>query len=84
MLHLLATPTARQYPTTKGSGSSSTPQFVKGSDDGKRVQGKVYALTTQDAQATDAVVTGILSPFSIHAIVLLVLVPRIILFLVPY
>ena len=40
---------ARQCPTTKGSSSFSTLQFVKGSDDEKRVQGRVYALTTQDA-----------------------------------
>ena len=40
---------ARQCPTTKVSGSSSTPQVVKGNDDGKRVQGRVYTLTTQDA-----------------------------------
>ena len=39
---------ARECPTTKGSGSFSTPQLVKGNDDGKRVQGRVYALTTQD------------------------------------
>ena len=49
-----------------------------------RVKGRVYALTTQDAQAMDTVVTGILPLFSTHARVLLVLVPHIILFLVPY
>ena len=75
---------ARQCPTTKVSGSSSTPQVVKGNDDGKRVQGRVYTLTTQDAQAMDTVVTGILPLFSTHARVLLILVPHIILFLVPY
>ena len=37
---------ARQCPTTKGSGSSSTPQYVKGNDEGKRVQGRVYPLST--------------------------------------
>ena len=75
---------AGQCLTTKVSGSSSTPQVVKGNDDGKRVEGRVYTLTTQDAQATDTVVTGILPLFSTHARVLLILVPHIILFLVPY
>jgi len=38
------------------AGSSSTPQSVKNNDDGKRVQGRVYSLTTQDAQVTNTVV----------------------------
>ena len=33
----------------KGLGSSSSSQVAKGNDNGKKVQGKVYALTTQDA-----------------------------------
>uniref|UniRef100_A0A2N9GV60 RNA-directed DNA polymerase n=1 Tax=Fagus sylvatica TaxID=28930 RepID=A0A2N9GV60_FAGSY len=47
----------RVCPTTKGSGSSSSPQTQKSDASVKRVQGRVYALTTQDAQATDTVVT---------------------------
>nr|POE55249.1 hypothetical protein CFP56_02246 [Quercus suber] len=33
-----------------GAGSSSIPQSIKNNDDGKRVHGRLYALTTQDAQ----------------------------------
>jgi hypothetical protein len=47
---------ARVFPTTKGSGSSSSPQTQKSDASVKRVQGRVYALTNQDAQATDIVV----------------------------
>uniref|UniRef100_A0A2N9HRA9 RNA-directed DNA polymerase n=1 Tax=Fagus sylvatica TaxID=28930 RepID=A0A2N9HRA9_FAGSY len=61
---------ARVCPTTKGSGSSSSPQTQKSDASVKRVQGRVYALTTQDAQATDTVVTGILPLFSTPARVL--------------
>uniref|UniRef100_A0A2N9H1P0 Reverse transcriptase n=1 Tax=Fagus sylvatica TaxID=28930 RepID=A0A2N9H1P0_FAGSY len=60
---------ARVCPT-KGSGSSSSPQTQKSDASVKRVQGRVYALTTQDAQATDTVVTGILPLFSTPARVL--------------
>ena len=37
---------ARDCPSSKGSGFSSSSQVTKGSDNGKKVQGKVYALTT--------------------------------------
>ena len=60
----------RQCPTTKGSGSSSSSQVAKGNENGKKVQGRVYALTTQDAQATDTVVASILPLFSAHTKVL--------------
>uniref|UniRef100_A0A2N9EEP8 RNA-directed DNA polymerase n=1 Tax=Fagus sylvatica TaxID=28930 RepID=A0A2N9EEP8_FAGSY len=60
---------ARVCPT-KGSGSSSSPQTQKSDASVKKVQGRVYALTTQDAQATDTVVTGILPLFSTPARVL--------------
>ncbi|XP_030938281.1 uncharacterized protein LOC115963423 isoform X2 [Quercus lobata] len=49
---------ARQCPITKGSDSSSSSQVAKGNDNGKKVQGRVYALTTQNVQATDIMVTG--------------------------
>jgi hypothetical protein len=49
---------ARVCPTIKGLGSSSSPQTQKSDANVKRVQGRVYALTTSDAQATDTVVTG--------------------------
>jgi hypothetical protein len=61
---------ARVCPTTKGSGSSSSPQTQKSDASVKRVQGRVYALTTQDAQAIDTVVTSILPLFSTPARVL--------------
>ncbi|XP_030958976.1 uncharacterized protein LOC115980923 [Quercus lobata] len=60
----------KDCPRSKGSGSSSSSQVAKGNDNGKKVQGRVYALTTQDAQATDTVVVGILPLFSAHAKVL--------------
>uniref|UniRef100_A0A7N2LFY1 RNA-directed DNA polymerase n=1 Tax=Quercus lobata TaxID=97700 RepID=A0A7N2LFY1_QUELO len=47
---------ARNCPSSKGSGSFSSSQVTKGNDNGKKVQGRVYALTTQDTQATDIVV----------------------------
>ena len=65
---------ARQCPTTKGLGSSSSPQVSKGNNNGKMVQGRVYALTTQDVQATNTVVIGILPLLSTHTRVLLTLV----------
>ncbi|XP_075665043.1 uncharacterized protein LOC142634637 [Castanea sativa] len=37
---------ARDCPSSKGSGSSSSSQVTKGNDNGKKVQGRVYALTT--------------------------------------
>ena len=61
---------ARDCPSSKGSGSSSSSQVAKGNDNGKKVQGRVYSLTTQDAQATDTMVAGILALFSAHAKVL--------------
>ena len=61
---------ARDFPSSKGSGSSSSSQVAKGNDNGKKVQGRVYALTTRDAQATDTVVAGILPSFFAHAKVL--------------
>ena len=39
----------RVCPTIKGSGSSFSPQTQKSDASVKRVQGRVYALTTQDA-----------------------------------
>ena len=54
----------------KGLGSSSSSQVAKGNDNGKKVQGRMYALTTQDAQATDTVVASILPLFSAHTKVL--------------
>nr|POE83168.1 hypothetical protein CFP56_72440 [Quercus suber] len=47
---------ARDCPSSKGSGSSSSSQVAKGNENGKKVQGRVYALTTQDAQVTDTMV----------------------------
>ena len=61
---------ARVCPTIKGSGSSSLLQTQKSDAGVKRVQGRVYALTTQDAQAIDTVVTGILPLFSTPARIL--------------
>ena len=46
------------------------------------MQGRVYALTIEDAQATDTVVVGILPLFSAHAKVLFDPILRILLFLV--
>uniref|UniRef100_A0A2N9GE10 RNA-directed DNA polymerase n=1 Tax=Fagus sylvatica TaxID=28930 RepID=A0A2N9GE10_FAGSY len=60
----------QKYVPPRGSGSSSSPQTQKSDASVKRVQGRVYALTTQDAQATDTVVTGILPLFSTPARVL--------------
>nr|POF09449.1 hypothetical protein CFP56_48384 [Quercus suber] len=37
---------ARVFPSCKGSGSSSSSQIAKRNDNGKKVEGKVYALTT--------------------------------------
>ena len=61
---------ARECPSAKGLGSSFSPQIAKGNNNGRMVQGRVYALTTQGVQATDTVVTGILLLSSAHTRVL--------------
>ena len=61
---------ARDCRSSKGLGSSSSSQVAKGNDNGKKVQGRMYALTTQDAQATDTMVASILHLFYTHAKVL--------------
>ena len=52
---------ARECLIAKGLGSSSLPQTVKGNNNGKKVQVRMYALATQDVQATDTMVIGIVS-----------------------
>ncbi|XP_050280765.1 uncharacterized protein LOC126721748 [Quercus robur] len=49
---------AKECPITRGSSSSSLPQTVKGNNNGKMVQGRVYAFTAQNAQAMDTMVKG--------------------------
>lgn len=39
---------ARECPIAKGSSSSSLPQTIKGNNNGKKVQGRMYALAAQD------------------------------------
>ncbi|XP_023918032.1 uncharacterized protein LOC112029576 [Quercus suber] len=39
---------AKECPIARGSSSSSLPQTIKGNNNGKMVQGRVYALTAQD------------------------------------
>ena len=52
---------AKECLIARGSGSFSLPQTVKGNNNGKKVQVRMYALATQDVQATDTMVIGIVS-----------------------
>nr|POE64384.1 hypothetical protein CFP56_12430 [Quercus suber] len=52
---------ARECPIAKGSSSSFLPQTIKVNNNGKKVQGRMYALAAQDVQAIDNVVTSIVS-----------------------
>lgn len=60
-------------PTAKDLGHPTSSHYLRRDNTRKNAQGRVYALTTQDAQATDNVVIGILLSLENHAKILLIL-----------